>query len=195
MKNIAITGCFSAGKSFVLSLVESMGYKVFSCDEYVKKLYENENIKKQVVEKITKLSVFDKKKLSNIIYDDEDSRKDLGSIIHPLVRKGIKDFENKNKSEQYIFTEVPLLFENNFATYFAYSICVFCSEEARLLRAKQRGVLDMALFYKINRAQMSQDEKKQRADFTINSEKHELEIKKSIEKIIEEMKNNERNSS
>ena len=44
--HIAITGSFASGKSFVLECLKSMGYEIFSCDEYIKKLYEDKVLQK-----------------------------------------------------------------------------------------------------------------------------------------------------
>ena len=55
MKSIAITGSFASGKTFVLKYLEKVGYKTFSCDEYVKQLYLDQNIQQEL------LCIFDKK--------------------------------------------------------------------------------------------------------------------------------------
>ena len=41
MKNIAITGSFASGKSFVLSCAKELGYKVFSCDDFIRDAYKD----------------------------------------------------------------------------------------------------------------------------------------------------------
>lgn len=187
MKNIAITGSFASGKSFVLSCAKDLGYKVFSCDDFIRNAYEDINLQNLVISQIKGLNVFDKKKLSNIIYDDQEAKKKLESIIHPIVRSGIKIFEEENKNQEILFTEVPLLFESNFDKHFACSVCVYCSEETRLQRAKKRGINDINLYNKIKLAQLPQEEKKRRADFTINSDISQKEIEKSLKDIIREV--------
>jgi dephospho-CoA kinase len=44
MKSVAMTGSFASGKSFVLKYLEKIGYKIFSCDDYVKQLYLDLNV-------------------------------------------------------------------------------------------------------------------------------------------------------
>lgn len=188
MKNIAITGSFASGKSFVLSCAKELGYKVFSCDDFIRDAYKDLNLQNLVISQIKGLDIFDKKKLSKIIYDNPEAKKKLESIIHPLVRLGIKSFEEENKNQKIIFTEVPLLFESNFDKHFACSVCVYCSEETRLQRAKKRGIDDISLYNKIKSAQLSQEEKKRRADYTINSDNSQKEIEKSLKDIIRGIK-------
>jgi dephospho-CoA kinase len=187
MKNIAITGSFAAGKSFVLNCAKGLGYRTFSCDEFVRKLYENSDIRDKVVREIDGLEAFDQVKLSEIIYSDPEKRRKLELIIHPMVRSGIGEFERENKNQSILFTEVPLLFESNFDKYFAFSVCVFCSEQTRIDRAKARGVKDEIFFDKIKNAQMSQEEKKIRADFLLDSDNSEKYIKEALMKIIEKI--------
>ena len=182
--HIAITGSFASGKSFVLECLKSMGYEIFSCDEYIKKLYEDKVLQKLVINSINGLDEFNKNKLINIIYNDEQSRKKLEAIIHPMVRSGIKKFEEQNSAKSLIFSEVPLLFESGFNQYFSYNICVYCAEKTRLQRAKIRGAKYSELFEKIAKIQLPQEEKKQLADFTIDSEMEIAEIKQSLQKII-----------
>ena len=55
MKSIAITGSFASGKTFVLKYLEKAGYKTFSCDDYVRELYSEPNIRKDI------LCLFDEK--------------------------------------------------------------------------------------------------------------------------------------
>ena len=184
MKNIAITGSFSSGKSFVLNSAKNLGYNIFSCDVFIRESYKNIRLQNLVVNEIEGLEVFDKKKLSQIIYDNPKSRKKLESLIHPVVRLGIKKFEEVNQKQKLIFTEVPLLFESNFDKEFAYSICVYCKEETRFQRAKDNRMYEVGLYEKIKLVQMSQEEKIRKSDFLINSEKTQKEIEKSLEKII-----------
>ena len=164
MLNIAITGSFASGKSFVLNCAKELGYKFFSCDDFVKEIYEDVDLQNKVVSEISELKLFDKKELSRIIYDDVNARKKLESIIHPLVRKGIKKFEDLHKNQKLIFTEVPLLFESGLDANFSKIICVYCSEEIRLLRSKERGV-SADLFEKIKLVQMNPAEKKSKIKF------------------------------
>ncbi len=187
MKNIAITGSFASGKSFVLNCVKSLGYMIFSCDDFIREAYKDIKLQNIVVGEIEGLEVFDKKKLSKIIYDSPELRKKLESIIHPIVRTGIREFEELNKNQKFVFTEVPLLFESNFDKYFSYSICVYCLEETRLQRAKERGVQNIDLYNRIKSVQLDQEEKKRRSDFVINSDTSREEIEKSLEDIIKKI--------
>jgi len=170
MRNIAVTGSFATGKTHIINSIKNLGYKAFSCDDYVKLLYQDRRITSQIEQEIKELRVFDKAKLAKIIYNDALMKKKLENIIHPLVRKGIMEFEFDNQNENLVFTEVPLLFETGFDKYFSKVICVFCLEETRWKRANLRKIKDLDTFEKIKKAQLPQEVKMAKADFVINSE-------------------------
>ena len=151
MHNIAITGSFASGKSFILNCLSSMGYKIFSCDEYIKKLYENISIQELVENTIEGLGKFNKQNLAKIIYEKKESRQQLEKIIHPKVRFAIKEFEENNQEEDFIFTEVPLLFEFGFNEYFSYNICVFCSEKPEFQGLMLEALLTQKYLKKLNK--------------------------------------------
>lgn len=187
MKSIAITGSFASGKTFVLKYLEKAGYKTFSCDDYVRELYLQPHIQKDLLcifDKKLFGEIFDKKKLSEIIYNNDNQRLKLEQYIHPKVRKGINDFKNKHIDEPFIFVEVPLLFETGFNNYFDYSICVYCSEESRQKRARKRDNFNLKIYDKIKSIQLPQEKKKDLANFQINTDLDvEIQIKEIIGKV------------
>lgn len=187
MKFIAITGSFASGKSFVSEYIAKKGYKVFSCDDYVRKLYLDSSIKKKIIDLI-EITTFDKKEIIKIIYNDEFKRKKLENYIHPLVRKGISKFKEQYFDQDLLFVEIPLLFESGFNKHFDYSICVYCSEKNRLARAKERDNFNLEIYNKIKKIQMSLKEKIILADFLINTDLDFADTTRQIEEILENVR-------
>ncbi len=184
-KSVAITGSFASGKSFVLKYLEKMGFKTFSCDDYVRKLYADSNVQRELLHIFVKIgNFFDKKNLTEIIYNDDDQRKKLEKYIHPKVREGIIAFESQYNDEKFVFVEVPLLFETGFNNYFDYNVCVYCNEKNRKKRAKQKGNFNLKIYNKIKNIQLSQEEKINLSDFQINTD---LDIEFQISKIIDKL--------
>jgi dephospho-CoA kinase len=185
MRNIAVTGSFASGKTHVINSIKSLGYKVFSCDDYVKILYQNQKITHKLEQEIEGLHTFDIARLSIIIYNNAKMRVKLENIIHPLVRNGIKEFEVDNQNEDLIFTEVPLLFESGFDKYFSKIICVFCSEKTRQERSILRRKNNINFFEQIKKIQLPQEVKMAKSDFIIDSEG---DVEEEILKIIDKLK-------
>ena len=57
MRNIAVTGSFASGKTYVINCIKNLGYKVFSCDDYVKLLYQDKSITAQIEQEINILEI------------------------------------------------------------------------------------------------------------------------------------------
>ena len=154
MRNIAVTGSFATGKTHIINCIINLGYKTFSCDDYVKLLYQDRSIKFQIEQEIKGLQQFDKAKLAKIIYNDALMKQKLENIIHPLVRKGIREFESDNKNENLVFTEVPLLFETGFDKYFSkfakyLSICQLFLDNllTNLLNSNRKHIFKFARYF------------------------------------------------
>ncbi len=121
-KRIAITGGIGSGKSLVLSVVESLGYKTLSSDKIVADLYKTHSVKMLIKEFFpsavlgkTRLRI-DKKILSAQAFSSPQTHEKLTSLITPLVMREI-DRRTKNSSG-LVFVEVPLLFECSYQKYF-----------------------------------------------------------------------------
>lgn len=185
MKSVAITGSFASGKSFILNYLKELGYKVFSCDDYVRQLYKDLKIQQDIVD-ILAIQTFDKN-LIKAIYSDDKKRKKLEEYIHPLVRAEISEFKNKYSNEKLLFIEIPLLFETGFNKYFDYSICVYCSEENREKRARLRENFDLKTYKEITKIQLSREEKRNLANFEINTDLGIADTQDQINQIIDQI--------
>lgn len=184
---IGITGSFASGKSYLLNLLNEEGFKTFSSDKFVSDLYKQQNIQDQILKLIPSLTVFDTKEIAKKIYDDDDARRKIEALIHPIVLKNILDFKKNYEHEKFIFIEVPLLFEVGWENYFDYVITAFCSNESRLKHAKSKASFNKDIYDKLEKIQLPQDEKIARADFVINMDAKMLELKIQIFNILENL--------
>lgn len=137
---VAITGGIGSGKSLVLQFLREMKFPVFSCDE----LYKQVIVSKEYIEKIEKLfpnaikaGQIDRAKLSEIVFSDEEKRKQLNSLAHPLIIDLL--LQNMKEAEGDIaFAEVPLLFEGNFENLFDNVIYITRERSQRVAAILQR---------------------------------------------------------
>lgn len=161
---IAITGTIGSGKTTVCEYLESKGYYIFDCDRINSKLFEEGNsgyveIKKsfpQVFDE-DKLNKF---KLAELVFNCPSKKKELESIMHPLILN--KMLEESKKHELFI-AEVPLLFEVNWDTYFDHKLLITCDKDIALERLKLRGLSLNDAILRIN-SQMPVEDKIKRAN-------------------------------
>ena len=105
MKKIGITGSLSSGKTTASKILSKNRGPLFSADQVVSNLYKKNSFKKAISKEfdIKNLSLI-KKILKKKILEDGKNFKKLEKIIHPLVRKEMKNFERKNYKKK-----IPLL--------------------------------------------------------------------------------------
>lgn len=173
MLKIGITGNIAAGKSTVEELLIKKGYKVLDTDKVAHNLLLEESVKAQIIQAFQNYDIMEngelsRPKLGKIIFSDEKDRKTLESILHPLIKEGIRQFFNGvNKREDIVFVSVPLLFEAKFDDLFDKIILVYADDEIRLQRLIQRNDLTEELAKNRLGIQMSQDKKKPLAAYIL----------------------------
>ena len=133
-KKIAITGGIGSGKSTVLQYLKKMGYSVFSCDEISKQISQTPDYLQKIEQffpETVKNGVIERKELARIVFQDENKRKILNNISHPIIMKTLLEEMSKIK-QPVAFAEVPLLFEGNFECLFDEVIVVCRDTDTRL---------------------------------------------------------------
>ncbi len=185
---VGITGSYASGKTYLLNCLANLGFRTFSADEDIRELYQKPEIQNMVLALLPKLKVFDRKRIAEIIYNDDSARKILQDFIHPFVVENLSLFQQDNNEPAITFAEVPLLFEAGFDQYFNFYVTTFCSETIRLERAKSREGFNLETYNKIAEIQLSQKIKMAKADFIINTEVNRINLDKQILQLINKLK-------
>ena len=144
MKKVAITGGIGSGKSKVLSIIQNADYPVFSCDEIYKKVIVDEKYIKKIAEIFPTAVIdgkIDRKILGEMVFSDDENRKKLDAIAHPLIMQRLVEEMSLVKSD-IAFAEVPLLFEGGFQSFFDGIIVVKRDKQLRIDGIEIRDNLD-----------------------------------------------------
>ena len=109
MRRIALVGDIGSGKTFYSKLFR---YPVFNADLVVSNLYQKDRflfkkIKKKFPNNISNFPL-KKKELLTIIFQKKKNLNVLGKIIHPIVRKKMKNFFKVNRKKRFVVLDVPL---------------------------------------------------------------------------------------
>lgn len=141
-KRIAITGGIGSGKSTVAAMIEEAGYPVFSCDEIYREVQTSEeyrrNISRYFGEAIEN-GVLNREKLAEIVFSDDEKRKILNSVTHPMIMRRLYE---RMSAFGTAFAEVPLLFEGGFEKDFDDVIVVYRNPEERIAAVCKRDKTD-----------------------------------------------------
>ena len=184
MKKIGITGSLASGKTTASKILSSGRGPLFSADLIVKKLYQKKNFIKYLSKKL-KIN-YDKslkKKLIDILIKNQINLKKIEKIIHPLVRKEMTNFTNKNKNSSIVFYEIPLLIESKLNEKFDVIIFIKAKKMIRLKRFKAKGG-NKKLFEILNKKQLSDKKKISFCDHVVINEGNKKILKENLLDII-----------
>ena len=170
---IGLTGGIGSGKSAAAEYFIELGIDVIDADEVSKNiLVKNENAKKAFIErfgkKYFKNNQIDREALREDIFQDETKRKNLESIIHPIVRDEIEQFLVNSKSI-YKIVMVPLIIETNSVEFYDKIIVVDCETNLQIERASSRDNQSKENIINIMSNQATREERLKIASFVIEN--------------------------
>lgn len=172
MKRIAICGNIASGKTTVQKFLEEKGYKVLDTDEVSHNLLTVKN--KELFDAFKDYDVFDngefsRYKVGQLIFSNNNARQKISSIMHPQIADEITKFFEENKSEDFLFVGIPLLFEAGMEYLFDKIIFVYADDNIRLARLLKRNNYTLEHAKARMFSQVSQDEKIKKCDYVINN--------------------------
>ncbi|MCR5271469.1 MAG: dephospho-CoA kinase [Lachnospiraceae bacterium] len=196
MKFIGITGGVGAGKSFILNyLEEKYGARVLLTDEIAHALMEPGT---ECYEKLLDIFIeddvfldddsFDKKALAKVIFEDEEKREALNSIVHPAVKEEVKRIyeEEKEKNDvEVLIVEAALLIEEHYDEICDELWYVYTNEEKRRKRLSEtRGYSDEKID-DIMASQLSEDEFRANCKREIDNNADKESVMREVDELME----------
>ena len=140
MKKIGIAGTIASGKTTFCILLKRRGFPVFNSDRYAAMcLHAGHPAAEKIVaafgsDVLDKHGDVDRKKLAEVVFHNEEKRKQLNDITHPYVIGGMDHFFSTHANLPFAFAEVPLLFEAGLEDKFDEVIVVTCTKETAVKR-------------------------------------------------------------
>ncbi len=178
MKIIGLTGSIATGKSTIAGWAYELGIATHSSDCAVHELLGpgGEAVKDVLAEFGNHFGTIaggiNRKSLGDEIFSSTQKRLKMESIVHPMVRQHRDAFIRKQRKAHAaaILLDVPLLFETGGEMMCDYVIVVHASVKTITKRALARPGMTRDKLALILASQMPSDEKKARADLTLDSD-------------------------
>ncbi|MBC8384729.1 MAG: dephospho-CoA kinase [Candidatus Cloacimonetes bacterium] len=184
---IAITGNIASGKTIVCQWFKEKGFNVISADKIGHKILEKPEIGSILEDRfgsiILSKNKIDRKKLGEIVFEDHDKLEFLNRLLHPLIRSEMQNIIDTSKSE-FLFFEIPLLFENKLENAFDLTINISSPGEIRIERLLQRDNITEKTALRIISNQMPDMEKMKKADVNMINDHGLRELYLQLEKIF-----------
>lgn len=174
MKVYALTGGIATGKStagqMMRRLLPSIAF--FDCDEVVQGFLRRAEVLAEISEALGEEvrgenGALDRVRLRELVFEDEEQRRNLEGVLHPKVRKEClekREKSFKNPSTTIFVADVPLLFESGFDFDQELNLVVATSEATQRSRLRARSRLEDKMISSILNAQLPIQEKISRGD-------------------------------
>ena len=191
---VGLTGGMGAGKSTALATLERLGAAVLSTDAVVHELYTDDAGLREAVlarwgPEVAPDGVVDRAAIARRAFAQESERRWLEGLLWPLVGQRVATWLEQARARRpappAAVVEVPLLFEAGMEGLYDATIAVVAEERLRVERAAGRG---HALADERAARQLSQDEKAQKATFTVRNNGGERELEEDLSGILDKLK-------
>jgi len=144
---VGLTGGIASGKSTVSAILSELGAVVIDADRLAREVVAKGTPGLQQVvdafgpEVLTADGEMDRPKVGAIVFGDEERRKQLEAIIHPLVRARGAELEQAAGPDAVVVHDIPLLVETGQADRFDAVLVVDVPNEVQVERlARDRGM-------------------------------------------------------
>jgi dephospho-CoA kinase len=194
MLRIGLTGGIATGKTYVVGRLRAAGVAVVDADVLAREAVARDSTGLAAVvarfgaDVLTPAGDLDRPRLGRLIFRDEAARRDLESIVHPYVRRGIAAFfETLPSDAPLAIADIPLLFETHQERHFDKVIVVACARATQIERIMSRDGLPHDEAERRVAAQLPIEEKVRRADYVIATDGAFADTDRQVDELLKSL--------
>jgi dephospho-CoA kinase len=197
MLRVGLTGSIAVGKSFVAGVLAGLGCRVLDADESARRVVGpgTEGLRAVVeafgAEILRGDGTLDREGLGAVVFGDEEKRRLLNSLLHPLIiaeqDATLRRWEREDPRGIGV-VDAALMIESGGYERFDRLIVAHCRPEVQLERLMRRNRLSLEEARRRIAAQMPQEEKLRYADFTIDTSGSFEETRRQTEEVYETLR-------
>lgn len=190
---LGLTGGIGTGKSTVANMLKKRGIPVVDTDLISREVIEYpeiiEKIKLEISNEVFDFNnKLDRKKMSEIVFKNQEKLKKLNEIMHPeILKKMWLEVEKLKKNHKIIVLDIPLLFEINMEKEVDKILLIYVSKEIQLKRIMERDCRSREEAIKIINSQIPLYKKREKSDYIIQNNDSLENLEKKLEKILEKL--------
>jgi dephospho-CoA kinase len=194
MLKVGLTGSIAVGKSFVLSVLKELGCHCLNADDTAREVVAPGTAGLAAIaeafgpEVIDTNGGLDRVRMGAIVFRDEARRLQLNSILHPLIISAqdqqISDWRQEDPNGIAV-VDAALMIESGGYKRFDKLIVVHCRTDVQLDRLMKRDGFSLEEAQRRIASQMPQEQKKQFADFLIDTSDGFADTRRQTQEVFE----------
>ena len=188
---LGITGGVGCGKSTLLSMLEmKKGAKVILADNLGHEVMEPGTECYEQIVTLLGSSILDetghikREKMAQIIYGDYEKRRQVNEIVHPSVKKELKERIRMWQAEPLVVVETALMFESGCDAYCDEVWGIFTDPEIRIDRLSKSRGYSREKSLSIMQKQMSYEELKQKCSHVLFNDEDPDKLWEQIKELL-----------
>ena len=190
MIKLGITGGIASGKTTAASYFNNKGAYIFNADKESKKhLKLSLTLQKKIADIFGNDILTDNKinftSLAKIAFLNKTNNSILNGLLWPeiylIINNTYQKIKEENKYKIFV-VDAALIFEANYISFFDYTLLITASKNNRLNRGVNRTNISLENIQNRIALQMSEENKKKLADFTIINNGNIDSLNKKLEK-------------
>lgn len=188
---LGITGGVGCGKSTLLSMLEKKkGAKVILADNLGHEVMEPGTECYEQIVALLGSSILDetghikREKMAQIIYGDDEKRRQVNEIVHPSVKNEIKERIRMWQAEPLVVVETALMFESGCDAYCDEVWGIFTDPEIRIDRLLKSRGYSREKSLSIMQKQMSYEELKQKCSHVLFNDEDPDKLWEQIKELL-----------
>ncbi|TWG96954.1 dephospho-CoA kinase [Nocardioides sp. J9] len=192
---VGLTGGIASGKSTVSSILRELGAVVIDADQLAREVVAKGTPGlARVVEEfgsdvLTEDGHLDRPKMGSIVFADDESRRRLEAIVHPLVFELYAHLEASAPVGGIVVHDIPLLVESGRAEEFDAVVVVDVPEEVQVARmVRDRGMSEEDARSRIA-AQASREDRVAVATYVIDNTGTREDLRHRVTEVFAELRN------
>lgn len=192
-KVIGVTGGFGTGKTFVSSVLRSLGAKVLDADSLAHSVITPGSSAHKRVVALFGENVLDgsgainRRALGRIVFGRADALRRLNRIVHPEVIRRLKREIAVSSAKSVVVIDAPLLIEAGLAGLVDRIIVVRSSRVRQIQRCMKKFGISKSMVLKRISSQMPIKRKVAMADFVVDNDGSRSETRKQVRMIWKEI--------
>ncbi len=170
---IGLTGSIGMGKSTTAAMFTEEGIPVYDADAAVHALYAKGGAAVEPIGALVPGAIIDgavdREVLRQAVFQDDTLLLKIEEAVHPLLKNSRRDFFSDNLEASIVLLDIPLLFETGGEKSVHKVVVVTAPPEVQRARVLAREDMTEERFEAILAKQLPDAEKRERADFVIDT--------------------------